>query len=538
MAQPLVIGVFPGPELEARPRLFSALEEATGADFEPWSETDRGAVDGLVLMSPTQPPPGVRSLVVAPGDGAPAVSSRVSLARDDGLDRRLRNRVLRDEEVVGVQTLPGERGDRVLASTADGAPLWTRTGLVDRVAVVPRELAPDEVLRDAFANGRFLSLLPVVHLIRELDPEASRTSPRLRASFVFDDPNLRRRSYGFVRYAELARHAEQHGYHAAMATIPLDARASSREAASFFRGGQAPLSLLVHGNDHLSRELARSRSDEDAVALAAQALRRIEQLERRADVQVARVMVPPHGAMSEGIARALLRTGYEAACANSPYPWLDRAPADRLAAGWGVTELVVGGLPMIPRFRLADREGLPLRAFLDQPLVLYGHSEDLADGYEVLAEAAGDVNALGDVEWVSPQTIARTNYALREQGETTTVRLLTRRARIRLPESARWVVIELPASADGFEQILVAADGSGGRPASIGEPVDVAGQRVVDIHLTRRDALSPVEVPCPRRRPWPRLRRTMTEARDRALPWLPRGARAFLRRSAGLLVVS
>ena len=410
MAQRPVIGVFPGRELDVRPRLFSALQEATGARFAPWPGGPE--VDALFLLSPLQPPPGVRSLLIAPGDGPAAASNRVSLARDDGLDRRLRGRALRDDDAVGVRTFPAARGDSVLARAEDGGPLWIRSGLVDRAPIVPSELAPEEVLRDAFRSGRFLSLLPLVHLVRELDRRPGWRSPSLRASFVFDDPNLRRASYGFVRYAELARHAARHGYHAAMATIPLDAWAASPEAAAFFRGEHASLSLVVHGNDHLSRELARPLSDDDALALAAQALRRVDQLERRTRVSVARVMVPPHGVLSEVIARALLRTGYEAACANQPYPWLERPPGDRPVAGWGVTEIVVGGLPMIPRFRLMNRDDLPLRAFLDQPLVLYGHSEDLADGYDVLAEAAEDVNAVGGVEWVSPRAIAQTNYAV------------------------------------------------------------------------------------------------------------------------------
>ena len=319
-----------------------------------------------------------------------------------------------------------------------------------------------------------------------------------------------------------------------MATIPLDAWSASPEATAFFRGEHASLSLVVHGNDHLGRELARSLSDDDALALAAQALRRIDHLERRTQVPVARVMVPPHGALSEGVARALLRTGYEAACASRPYPWLERPPADHLVAGWDITELVVGGLPVIPRFRLANRDDLPLRAFLDQPLVLYGHSEDLADGYEVLAEAAGDVNALGDVEWVSPRAIAQTNYAMLEQGETVNLRLFTRRARVRLPAGARWLVIELPASADGLEHIAVTADHGRGTPVAAGEAVDVGGQSVIDVRLTRRDALSPLLVPRPRRSPWPILRRTLTEARDRTLPRLPRRARTLLRRPSGL----
>lgn len=533
MARRLVIGVFPSREFEVRPRLFSALQEATGALSVPWSEEAGRRIDALFSLSPSQPPPGIRALVVAPGDGPPAASTRVSLGTDGGLDRRLRGRVLRDDDVRGVQALLSQRGDSVLARTEEGAPLWIRTGLVDRAVLVPHELAPVETLRDAFRSGRFLALLPLVHLVRELDGEPRWRTPPLRASFVFDDPNLRRASYGFVRYAELARHADRYGYHAAMATIPLDAWGASPKAAAFFRGDEARLSLVVHGNDHLRHELARSLADDDAMALAGQALRRIESLERRMQVPVARVMVPPHGALSEGFARALLRTGYEAVCTNSPYPWLRRPPADRPAAGWSVSEVVVGGLPMIPRFRIKDRGDLPLRAFLDQPLVLYGHSEDLADGYEVLADAAEDVNALGGVEWASPRSIAQTNYAVSEQGETVIVRLFSRHARICLPAGARRLVVELPASGDELEHIAVSADHARPIPVEVGEAVDVAGQKKIDVRLTRRDALSPLAVPSPSRSPWPILRRTLTEGRDRTLPLLPRGTLAFLRRPSG-----
>ena len=201
MAQRLVIGVFPGRELEVRPRLFRALQEATGARFAAWSETGGTRVDALFLLSPLQPPTGVRSLLIAPGDGPAAASNRVSLAHDRGLDRRLRGRTLREDDAVGVRTFLPARGDSVLAQAENGAPLWIRTGLVDRAPIVPSELAPEEVLRDAFRSGRFLSLLPLLHLARELDREPSWRPPALRATFVFDDPNLRRASYGFVRYA-------------------------------------------------------------------------------------------------------------------------------------------------------------------------------------------------------------------------------------------------------------------------------------------------------------------------------------------------
>ena len=113
------------------------------------------------------------------------------------------------------------------------------------------------------------------------------------------------------------------------------------------------------------------------------------------------------------------------------------------------------------------------------------------------------------------------------------VRLFTRHARVRLPASARSLVVELPPSSDGLEHVAVSAGDGRVKHVAVGEAVDVAGQSVIDVRLTRRDALSPLQVPPPRRSPWPILRRTLTEARDRTLPRLPRGARAFLRRSGG-----
>ena len=316
-----------------------------------------------------------------------------------------------------------------------------------------------------------------------------------------------------------------------MATIPLDARVASPEVAAFFRGEHAPLSLVVHGNDHLGRELGRSISDDEALTLAAQALRRIDQLERQLSFRWhgswCRLTAHcPRGSRVRCYGRATRP------CVESSVSVAGASTSRPALAGWESPRSSWEACPLIPRFRLADRDDLPLRAFLGQPLVLYGHSEDLADGYDVLAEAAEDVDALGDVNWVSPRAIAQTNYAVLEEGETVGLRLFSRSARVRLPAGTRWLSVELPASADGLEHVAVSADEGRGKLVALGEAVDVAGHRVIDVRLTRRDAISPLLVPRPRRSPWPILRRTLTEARDRSLPRLPPRARVLLRRSA------
>ena len=234
---------------------------------------------------------------------------------------------------------------------------------------------------------------------------------------MIDDPNLHWPSYGHVRYAELLSHAREHGYHLAIAMAPLDGWLAHPRAVRVFREGARHLSICVHGNDHDGPELGRAESWEDNVALAAQALRRSAAFQRRTGLTVERVMVPPHESISESAARALGACGFQAICTTRPYPWIAtcptvswlKGPAEVGAlSGWGPAEVVAGGLPMLLRtdFRYAREEHV-LRAFLGQPMILYGHHDLLAEGLGVLEQATAELNSLGDVRWCSLGAIAQ-----------------------------------------------------------------------------------------------------------------------------------
>jgi len=199
--------------------------------------------------------------------------------------------------------------------------------------------------------------------------------------------------------------------------VPLDARCAHPRAIRLFREGAAHLSLCIHGNDHDGPELGRPRKDAEAMALLAQALRRIEAFERRTAVAVDRVMIPPHERLSEAMARALLACGFRALATTRPYPWvadtperfwLERPPEAGPLAAWGPVDVVAGGLPVLLRasFLRHPREDLVLRAFLGQPLILYGHHDLLAGGPDALAQAAAEIDRLGDVRWRSLGAIA------------------------------------------------------------------------------------------------------------------------------------
>ena len=184
-----------------------------------------------------------------------------------------------------------------------------------------------------------------------------------------------------------------------------------------FREGAEQLSVCVHGNEHLGPELGRPRSVAEGVALGAQALRRVASFERRTGVSVDRVMVPPHERISEPMARALAVCGFQALCTTRPYPravnspdlpWLTRPSDAGPLAAWEPVDVVAGGLTVLLRadFILTPREELVLRAFLGQPLILYGHHDLLREGPDPLAEAAGAIERLGEVRWCSLAEIA------------------------------------------------------------------------------------------------------------------------------------
>ncbi len=262
------------------------------------------------------------------------------------------------------------------------------------------ELGEGQTLRDHLCPGSFMGLLPLLHFLGALLADQGWKLPAPRAAFVIDDPNLHWPSYGFLKYPQLAEHASRHGYHLAFATVPLDGWRVDARAVATMREHPAALSLLIHGNDHVARELAGLSSDRRAEAAMAQALRRIAALERASRLSVARVMAPPHGVCSEAALRAMFRLGFEAACISRPYPWRDGLPAPTPLAGWHPAELVAGGIPVAPRQALsAPREDLVFRALLGQPLILHGHHGDFADGLDLLEQAAADINDLGEVRW-------------------------------------------------------------------------------------------------------------------------------------------
>jgi hypothetical protein len=531
------VGVLPTAWHDAAPRLLGALELAFDVRFEPRAEGEWRELDALVCVGPSvraaaqdAAAAGVRTLALGVDESAaPGAVRDVDTFAAPALDRRLRDRALPDAHVGQAPAVELDGGE-VLAAR-DGAPFWMRAGLLDVAAAAPLELEPWEALRDRFQKGRSAALLPLVHVLRELTAERRWQPPPTQASLLFDDPNLHWTSYGFLSLPELVRDAEATGYHLALATIPLDWWFAHPRALALLREHPGALSLVFHGNNHTGRELGQPASEAEGLALTAQALRRAAAFERRSGAVVERVMVPPHEACSEATVRGLLLSGFEAITMTRPYPWLS-APADPWLlhpeasgplTGWERVDFVAGGLPVMLRHPIVGRDPseMALRAFLDQPLILYGHHGDLAEGgLELFRQAVGEVDALTAPRWCSLARIARSGYETRLEGSLLRVRMLSRRVELDVPEGVEALAVSLPAAHGAADRERVVVDGAIGGLGDGAEPMPVAGGSRVALRLHHLDAVDPATVAAPRLGAMTLARRVVGEGRDRALPLL------------------
>lgn len=512
------IAVSPGAALAARPRLFGAIARAFPVAFEPWDPGTSQPAALVVFETGAEDAPltAVADIPVLhladrlDGDAAPVA---VALHDVAGVDRRLRGAELFD--ALSGPPLPVGDQDDVLASTGAAA-AWTRTrgvAMVDRVRSGLPELADDEVLYTRLGD-RAIAMVALIELLRRACGTRMWQPAPLRATIVFDDPNLRRPRYGHIDYRELLRHADEHGYHAVMAMIPLDAGRADRTAVDLFARRADRLSLVIHGNDHSKRELLMPADGETAITMAAQALRRMARFEQRTGLRVDRVMMPPHGRCSGPMSRALGAVGFDALSAIHPLPWTADWRSGPVLAGWRAAD-IVAGCPVIPRMPLSCLAAdIALRAFLDHPVILYGHHQDVAGGLDLLAEAAGRVNRLGDVRWTSAGEIAASNHELWSDGGRLSVRPYSRRTVIEPPEGTRMMTVQRPDDALDGELVAWSLPDGTRRAFGAEAPVDGAAPTVVRLHGATDVDVDAIQVPG--WRPGRKLRRAATEARDRA----------------------
>jgi hypothetical protein len=506
--------VEPADALIERRRLFDAVGRLYDADFV---SEDSGAArvagriqfGGASCKTDTDRRPSLVLLDSGRERGA------VVFHRLPGVPHEFRGRTLKDSAAGSLPSNPAVERASVLARTHRG-PVWACSSDTTEVAApAPAELEANRTLRSRFQPGCFSDLLPLLAFVRRNAPTRWQY-PRQTAAFLIDDPNLRMMRYGFVHFDRLAVDAQVNGYHVAFATIPLDLWWASRTVARLFRESSDSLSLLVHGNDHTRDELDQDKSDRQRIEMLGQVLHRVDRFERRYMVPVARVMAPPHGACAHATVPALLRLGFEALCISRTYPWLQGGSHEDVLAGSRSVHLVDGEFPLLLRHHIRrDREDLLFRAFLGQPLIVYGHHDDLAEGVEILRDIAAFINESCDVEWRPLDGIARSRFSQRREGSCLVVRPETRHVEVPVDGSFDSIAVELPLTGPRGV-VVVTRDGE----SLAGQgPHSVAGDKV-KISIRPVPAIDPRTVSGRSSLPsmWPLVRRLLTEGRDRLAP--------------------
>ena len=307
--------------------------------------------------------------------------------------------------------------------------------------------------------------------------------------------------------------------------VPLDCWFTMPAVARTFSDNSKRVSLAVHGMEHVYRELGAQRSYDESVALLQAACKRLDRFTRRTGLDVGRVMVPPHGATSIAINAPLAATGFEAMCAAGRW-WWDWPEEARAAAGITTADMSPAGLATFSRHYLRAhdaREQALIAAWLDQPVVWYGHHEDLAGGYDVMREHADWLAGVDETRWMSLRDIARTNANVRVDDERAQVMMYSRRIDAVVPRPAKSVVLAQLRTCRAPTRVRFGATVAVLDPAGRimrSRPLPVTSGETLELVTEEAAEAAKILVFPGRTRPRVIARRAAVEARDRLKPFL------------------
>lgn len=515
--------------------LFSALSSVFPVEFRAWSNGDCQDLDALILVG--QDAEDIR-LAAACGlpvlafpagltSAAQACITEYHLHESSALSASLRGHHFYTQEALPVTQLALTTGDDVIASVS-GTPIWLRRrehgANVTLVAWPLPFFSRKDHIYENFQSSNFLRLLPLLQFIRDLIDQTDWQSPPTPACLLVDDPNLHSTTYGHLDFHQLVADAREQKFCVSVATVPLDCWGINRELGQLFRDNTSRFSILLHGNDHTYAELARPRSDNDNLALLAQALRRFQRLQE-ARLKFCRVMEAPHGSLSLAMLEPMARLGYEAVFASTTH-LLSWNSGEMFPASLGAKRTLLGkrAATVIPRIR--TRAGweseVRLAAFLRQPIILAAHHWDFAANHHLAEEFAQIVNSLPDVPWASPTGVARACYQFLQIGEVLHIKLDSRLVDVPVPQSAKSVMIHrvwLKGAEEPELLVIRTQDHALFRAVSSADaigPIPLFGSSRLQISSSLPDATDCNLVPPPPRRYWPFVRKLMVEVRDRS----------------------
>jgi hypothetical protein len=532
------VGVSPASEYDRQRRLLDALERLFPVTFSATSEL--AGAEAVLLLEATRESArqvaqtGIPCYAVVT-TSASNTAATVEFAQNSELEDYLRGLTLADLERCSVSSLPATTGETIMA-TKGGQPFWlhqpaqSQAGAMDLVGLDLPVLAANDYLAASFYREKYLRLLPLIHWLKRITSGIGFEAAPRRACLVFDDPSLPKPTYGCLSFPALAAHAREWNYHAVVATVPLSSRRVSRENAKLFREQARYISLIIHGNDHVQKELARDYPERERLAILAQAWQRMADMEQRHGIPIGRIMEAPYGVIAAGMVEPLVRLGYEATLIT-PAQFLPMNQQNRFPVTIGVApaECLGVGLCILPRIKLTPqwKTDAVLALMLGQPIIIVGHHYDAAGGLELMRDIATTLNNWSGMQWLSLPEIARTQFQWRLQDGVLTTRLGSRRITLDVPSGVREIVVERPwLNEDSAEPLLVRPVDSSATERQWTGGAEVRGisglSGQIEIQSAVPLALNPALVPARPVKFWPLVRRVLMETRDRIYPYTHR----------------
>jgi hypothetical protein len=512
------------------------LSSPLEVSFEPHTPGDYEGLHGLIALSGAAEAARDASLrnvscyeVILSQPNSVATQSAITFASSATVHRAFRGKTLADSSLINFSRV--SKSFESLAKVREQA-IWAVEQQGDqehhRVGVDVPVFTEKDFFHNHFRERCWFAMVPLLHFLRRLLGPDGWPAPEPRASFIIDDPNLHHRSYGYIDFEKLAKHAATHNYHATIATVPLDAWYFDREVVDLFQTHKKHISLMMHGVNHVADELARSYDEQDALSLLATGLRRIADLESRSGVIVARIMAAPHGAFAEFMADLMVRLGYEGACVSIGS--LLRWNPDKLwpaNLGFSMAQpLGHLGFPVFHRIGLSETD-VRLSAFLGHPVIVTTHHQDCVSNFARLESIANTVNSIDTIRWMGIEEISKTNFVSKKQNEA--LRIWPYSRRLAVPFSSEITKVEVCPSpyCGGFTIDLQNHRRDGTETVVHNVP---ARHRILnntlEIFFPPSNAVDYRQIESKSAGLWPVVRRILTEARDRTQPILsPASAR-------------
>jgi hypothetical protein len=242
------------------------------------------------------------------------------------------------------------------------------------------------------------------------------------ANLTIDDARLTE-PYGHLNYQALLGEMEAHNFHTTIAFIPWNFDRNEPDVVSLFRAHPDRFSISVHGNNHDHREFGdyeRSPLGEQDSNIQ-QAVGRMERFSELTGIPYDRVMVFPHGVAPEDTLAALKKYNF-LSTANSEYVPLGSQAPDEAQFYLRAVTLKYANFAGLLRFSAevpVPSAVIAINAFLDNPVLLYGHEKLFDEGIGSFDAIADEVNRIEPgIHWCGMGCVSQHLYLvkLREDG--------------------------------------------------------------------------------------------------------------------------